>query len=317
MVLTLKKTTNLDIEKNASTIIQVGDGSIIVKFEKTPTPRKLIDVVCPHFMELKWAYGCPFDCAWCYLKGTFRFQPTGTKPGFKDFSKIESHVKRYFEDAQAPQIFNTGELADSLMGESLTIPFSKFIIPIFENQSIHKVLFLTKSTNIKNLLMIQNHNQVIISFSLNSNEVAMKWEKLAPPINKRIQAAKELSEAGYDVRIRIDPMVPILNWENGYSNLLESIFDNFRPSRITLGSLRGLPSTINYCTDKSWVPYLGESSNWGKKVNFQIRFNIYRNIIDQLNNKYNYSDIALCKETIEMWSKLKMDYVKIKCNCIQ
>jgi three-Cys-motif partner protein len=52
---------------------KINDGSIITRFDKTPTPKESHDVVCPHFIELKWAYGCPFDCSWCYLKGTFRF----------------------------------------------------------------------------------------------------------------------------------------------------------------------------------------------------------------------------------------------------
>jgi len=35
---------------------QVADGSIIKRFDKTPYPVKPTDVVCPHFLELKWAY---------------------------------------------------------------------------------------------------------------------------------------------------------------------------------------------------------------------------------------------------------------------
>ena len=36
----------------------------------------------------------------------------------------------------------------------------------------HKVLFVTKSDNIRNLLEINPHSQVIISFTLNADEVA-------------------------------------------------------------------------------------------------------------------------------------------------
>jgi len=60
------------------TFSNLSDGSIITLFDKTPFPEQKDDVVCPHFVELKWANGCDFDCAWCYLKGTFRFQPTET-----------------------------------------------------------------------------------------------------------------------------------------------------------------------------------------------------------------------------------------------
>ena len=42
---------------------KVGDGSIITLFDKTPYPENDNDVVCPHFVELKWANGCDFNCA--------------------------------------------------------------------------------------------------------------------------------------------------------------------------------------------------------------------------------------------------------------
>ncbi len=290
-----------------SLVQHVGDGSIIKRFDKTPLPVRSTNVVCPHFLELKWAYGCPFDCAWCYLKGTFRFLPTGTKPVVKSYDKIESHIRRFLSELTTPEVLNTGEIADSLMSEGSSQPFSKFIIPIFESQSRHNVLFLTKSNNIRYLLKINSHNQVIISFSFNADEVAKKWERGAPPVARRIEAAKELAKAGYEVRIRIDPIVPIPDWEEHYTSLVDQIFASFTPERITLGSLRGLQSTINGSTDRSWVEYLKENSNWGKKVDFKTRYEIYASMIKKLKDVYRYEGIALCKETVAMWAKLGMD----------
>lgn len=295
-------------------IARVNDGSIISRFDKTPLPERLTDVVCPHFLELKWAYGCPFDCSWCYLKGTFRFRPDGLEPVVKDYEKIKSHVEAFLEEVKNPEILNTGEIADSLMHENSASPFSKFIIPMFENQRLHKVLFLTKSSNVKNLLEIYAHDQAIISFSLNAIPVAERWEK-APGVLKRIEAVTKVYEAGYEARIRIDPMVPIDNWKKHYLQLLDNVFESFIPERITFGSLRGLQSTINGCSDKSWVRYLKERSNWGKKIDFETRFTMYSSMVEYLETKKNYAKIALCKETIEMWDRVKMNYRKIKCNC--
>ena len=294
---------------------KVNDGAIIQRFDKTPLPQMPTDVVCPHFLELKWAYGCPFDCAWCYLKGTFRFRPERTKPVIKDYKKIESHTGAFLEEVKTPEILNTGEIADSLMFESGEQPFSKFIIPFFSSQKLHKVLFLTKSSNMSNLLEIDSHNQAIISFSLNAIPVAEKWEK-APSVLERIEAAKKVYQAGYEVRIRIDPMVPIEGWQEHYSHLVDMVFENLNPERITLGSLRGLQSTINGCTDRSWVSYLKESSNWGKKIDSQTRYDMYSTMIRQLEGRYNLTRIALCKETLQMWNSLEMDYRKVKCNCL-
>ncbi len=56
---------------------------------------------------------------------------------------------------------------------------------------------------------------------------------------------------------------------------------------------------------------------------------MYLYLIKYLKEKYNYTDVSLCKETVQMWEKsnltlrLKsqfesqdMDYKKIRCNCI-
>ena len=299
---------------------QVGNGYIIKRFDKTPIPKKPTDVVCPHFLELKWAYGCPFNCSWCYLKGTLRFLPTKTCPKVKDYKLIELHLASFFDETVSSsypeEVLNTGEIADSLMYENNGNPFSKFIIEIFETQTKHKLLFLSKSNAIHNLLNIGGHKQVITSFTLNAVPVAKRWERGAPSVIERIKAAKELAEVGYEVRIRIDPMVPVENWKCIYRDLIDMIFSNFTPERITLGSLRGLQTTINNTDDASWVKYLSEWSNWGRKVEHKVRYNMYSYLIIYLQENYDYKNIGLCKETKKMWEDLRMDYKKIKCNCI-
>lgn len=305
------------LEGTARTLVQqVGDGSIIKRFEKTPLPSEPNDVVCPHFLELKWATGCPFNCAWCYLNGTLRFQPGKKRPYFKGSERIASHVMSFLNEVTwCNEILNTGELADSLMWENNGKPFSKFILSLFAGQARHKLLFLSKSTAVQGLLETDGENQAIISFSLNAEPVADRWEKGAPSVSERIDAARRVSEAGYEVRIRIDPMVPVHDWREHYKRLLDQIFEKFVPSRVTLGSLRGLQSTINNSPDKSWVQYLRETSRWGKKVDFNIRFWMYRFLIDHL-KQHDYDNVALCKETKELWEKLGMNYKEIKCNCI-
>lgn len=298
------------------TFSNIADGAIITLFDKTPFPENSNDVVCPHFVELKWANGCNFDCAWCYLNGTFRLRPMGKKPYLKDKNKIIKHLENYLSQVQTPTLLNSGELSDSLVFEGSENALSKIIIPLFKNQNRHKLLILTKSANVQGILESNSHEKVIVSFSLNSFEVAKRWEKKAPTPKQRIAAAKKLSDAGYEVRVRIDPIVPIDKWEPGYKDLIDHLFNNFIPERITIGSLRGLQSTINKSKDKSWIEYLDDRSNWGKKISFNKRFKMYKTIIEHLKVNYKYSDIGLCKETVEMWDKLGMDYKNIKCNCM-
>lgn len=300
----------------------VGDGSIIVRFDKTPHPQSPTDVVCPHFLELKWANGCYFSCSWCYLNGTYRFRPEwkNGKPNIKDYNVIESHVKAFItQDGIRPELLNSGELSDSLLTEATDNPFSRFIVDAldkFDTVKKHKVLFLTKSANVKNIVNLNRPDRIIMSFTLNAEKVARRWEKKAPPIKTRLSAIEKVFNAGYTTRIRIDPMVPIDNWREQYQGLIDSVFSKIIPERITLGSLRGLSTTIRMSKDKSWVPYMTEKSNWGKKVDFKKRLEMYSELIDYLNTKHDYTKVALCKETLDIWEHLGLDHKKPMCNCM-
>jgi len=296
--------------------VGVGNRAIIELFDKTPFPVKRTDVVCPHFMELKWANGCRFNCAWCFLNGTFRFLKGGKEPRLKDPALIVDHLKAFLANVPEPMFLNSGELSDSLVFEGEKFSLTNGIVPLFQGQDRHKLVILTKSANVKGLLETDAQRQVIVGFSLNSVKVADTWEKKAPSPMNRLDAAKKVADKGYEVRLRIDPMVPVEGWKEEYKQLVDAIFERLRPSRITLGTLRGLQSTINHSPDKSWVRYLGDPSGWGKKIEMGLRTEMYSYIIGLLEDEHDFHDYGICKETIEMLEKLGIDYTKMRCNCV-
>jgi spore photoproduct lyase len=184
-----------EFEKRVS---RVGDGSIICRFAKTPPPRRPIDVVCPHFLELKWANGCYFKCAWCYLQGTYRFHPEWKKkPYIKDYNKIKLHLGVMLQSNIEPEILNAGELSDSLITEHTGEAFSFLLGELFSaNHTHHRVLFLTKSDRIHNLLKQRLQKYLIMSFTLNADVVARTWEKGAPKVINELKQQRECSMLG-------------------------------------------------------------------------------------------------------------------------
>jgi spore photoproduct lyase len=286
---------------------------IIVYFSKTPS-----DIVCPHFWELRWAFGCPFDCAYCYLQGTGR----GNKsPRYRPVGKVLDALRKAFKHqyfVNHPSIFNSGELSDSLMNPANM----KQIAELFETQNKHKLLLLTKAHNVE-WLSERRREQTIVSFSLNATEVWRKWERGASPPQQRISAAKELMKSGYEVRVRIDPIIPINDWKVHYEDLIYSVFSEFSSelNRITLGTPRGLAKTLIFAKDRSWEQTAftdkPEHTGWGKKAPTQLRKEIYLFFYDRLGNLgYGKSKISLCKETETMWKELSVDPQQAKCNCV-
>jgi spore photoproduct lyase len=286
---------------------------IIVPFNKTPR-----DIVCPHFWELRWAFGCPFDCAYCYLQGTGRGNKT---PRYRPITKVIRAIDRAFKDEyflKNPSIFNSGELSDSLMNPS----YMRQIADFFETQNKHKLLLLTKFDKVE-WLTKEPRKQTIASFSLNATEVWKRWEKRTPSPQQRIMAAKELVESGYEVRIRIDPIFPIENWKTHYEDLIYSLFSGLAtdPERITLGTPRGLAKTLMFAKDRSWEKIAftdkPERTGWGKKAPTSLRKEIYIFFYDKLAKLgFDKSKVAMCKETRSMWKELGLNPKFCKCNCI-
>ncbi|MGD0405998.1 MAG: radical SAM protein [Candidatus Bathyarchaeia archaeon] len=282
---------------------------IVVPFDKTPP-----DIACGMFWELRWAYGCPFNCSYCYLRGTMRGK---MKPQYVRTELVLQALDEAFAKIETPAIFNSGELSDSLMNSQLMKP----IVDKFEEQKKHKIYLLSKcGTQNIGFLQEKLRKQVICGWSINAPEIAIRWEKGAAPPENRIEAAAMVSKAGYDTRIRIDPIFPVKEWQVYYTNLLERILSQFTPKRIILGTPRGLWKTIKYAKEANanleWTQFFAEDTSWGKKLAFEQRKEIYQFFFDKLRSVgYHQSKISLCKETAKMLEALKLKYSLGLCNC--
>jgi len=302
------KISHPDIVDSKNIGTWAGNG-VIKLFNKTPE-----DIACGPFWEIRWAYGCPLNCSYCYLRGTMRGR---LKPSYVRIEEIRRCLKEAFENISEPQIFNSGELSDSLMNPSLMAE----IVDIFERQKKHKIFLLSKF-GIKNVgfLIEKPMKQVICGWSINPEPVSSKWEIGAASPSERIKAASLVWEEGYDTRIRIDPIFPIPGWKEHYGSLLDDIFSSFLPNRIILGTPRGLWKTINYAkkagVDLSWIDFFKEDSGWGKKLSFELREEIYSFFYHKLKSlNYPSHKISICKETVEMLRILGIKEYPQTCNC--
>lgn len=305
-------------------------------FNKTPE-----GVVCPHFYILSWARGCPYNCSYCYLALTHRFR--GVTPHFYEWPQIERAIDKFFKTHEEPALLNTGELSDSLMNPKLM----EKICDKFETQDKHKVLLLTKGCRFPaesslrvaegshiRFLVEKQYKQTIFSISINAHEFAEIYEKKAPHIYDRLRAAYTLGNFGYEVRLRIDPIIPLkpvnaagYSWKTAYRDLIKFILKimHVDPSRVTLGTPRWFPA-LPY-----WLKRAGRKDNFfenfrnnrelccDRRYRLKNRVDVYVYVIKWL-KKYGYKGpIGLCKETVDVWHKLDVELgilpEEIRCNC--
>jgi len=274
-------------------------------FDRTPP-----GIICPHFYVLAHANGCPFECAYCYLQLTFR---TCKAPVlFTNVDRLQREVERFLERCE-PSVLNAGELSDALAFDRLTA-LTERIVPMFGRQTKHKLLLLTKSTQVSRLLRLDHGGQTAVAFSLNAPGVAARFEHGAPSPAARIRAAQKVAAAGYPVRFRIDPMIPTGGWEEDYRALAEAILDSTRPERVTLGTMRYFPSLPHFSSNgKAAYAYATqrEPADGRLRVPLEVRVSMYGAMRAQLEGM----PVALCKETEEAWSLSGLNHQPCVCNC--
>jgi len=253
-------------------------------------------LVCNQFYQIILSNGCPFSCQYCYLRLTL-----GRNKNPVVFTNPWPEVERLLEKIPTG-VFSTGELADSL---AITPPLLKPAMEYFRQQT-DKFLFLTtKSTNIDFLLRMPPTPQIWISFSVNAVKTWELFEKNTPHPDERLAAAWRLKEAGWRVRIRIDPIIPEVGIQS-YREIVRQV-RGLAPEKVTLGVLKQFPR-LPRCRQEGMVRQLARSPNGIKRYSTPVKVRIFNALADWLGWQP-----AICRETPDLWEAL--GWKANGCNC--
>jgi spore photoproduct lyase len=290
-------------------------------------------MVCPHFERLKLASnGCFYRCKWRYLKLTYRAAYPFIAVRVQ-YDEIKKQLKKRLRETKLPIMFNSGELADSLSVEHLTRAGREFI-SWFGKTDNGYLFMLTKSDSVDDILDLHHNKHTVVTWSINNKEVSKKCEIGAPSFERRLEAAYKVQQAGYPIRIRLDPIVPFNGWQKAYSQTIRQVFDRVAPERVTLGTLRfekafynmrhsifttgpELPSLLETMqpmfTPKAFTGFQRPRSG---KYSFSDdkRAEIFSYIIDQI-RRYSDCKIALCKESASLWNRIGLELSCCSCVC--
>jgi spore photoproduct lyase len=309
-------------------VVYIAPATDVVDSFNIPDDR----MVCPHFERLKLASnGCFYQCDWCYLKLTYRAAfPFITVR--VQYDRIKEQLRKRLSQSRDPIILNSGELADSLSMEHLTRAGREFI-PWFGRTENGYLFMLTKSDNVDDILELPHNGHTIIAWSLNNEMVSQKFEIGAPPFERRLTAARKVQEAGYRLRIRLDPIVPLKGWEEGYANTIRRIFEEISPESLTVGTLRfeegfyrmrdtllRSPELVRFINEMEpmFPPMLFAGLKKPKVGKYSFsetnRVQIFQFIIDQI-RKYSRRPIALCKESASVWNAVGLSLSDCSCAC--
>lgn len=283
---------------------------------------------------------CHFRCRSCFLLLTHRIRRDPNRHLLYDnLADFEAAAVRWLVDPQRRRQHTLGvgiDRSDSLLYEGVA-PHVRSLAPLFgsseRNPLGNKLVLLTKSANTHFLEEITpaNRSNILVTFSLNPEEIADLWEgkytdtreRITPTIEMRLQAAKFAQDLGFEVRVRIDPILTPEGWQDLYRQFVSRILQVGLQFRYwTLGTYREKNDQLDRWRDMwdlpemEWHPAEGELVRDGthRHMSTARRVEIYSVVRDIIRGHYPQARVSLCKETHEVRRAVAL--CNADCNCL-
>ena len=175
------------------------------------------------------------------------------------------------------------------------------------------------------------YGHLLLPEAKDRGQLSALLEAGAPPPDRRIAALSKLHRAGYPVRVRLSPIVPLQGWEQAYRDLLDDLLRAGTPEMITLWSL----SMVELDDLARIVPLdrldpgaLAEAraaaqrlrGHKGAPFPVSVRAHLYRTIARMIRDVSPGTRLALCLESPDVWREVG-DAVEprrggtFQCNC--
>lgn len=277
---------------------------------------------CPNYWHFS-PYGfCPYDCQYCYLAGTPGVKHSPTVKIFLNLSEMLDRVAAIASGLASPTAFYLGKLQDGLALDPLT-GYSRRMIPFFARQPHARLIVLTKSAGVENLLGLDHRRHTILSWSLNPPEISQVFERNVPSPAERLAAIQKCVAAGYPVRAVLMPIVPVVDWQAIYTRFLEDLLRSVPLQRITLGQICSYSGALTLMESK-----LGKDNPISRRLDrrksadgrvrfpFATRVQVYRHLIDCIKRVQPGLEIGLCLDEQRAFEALNWQDAIGRCNCV-
>jgi DNA repair photolyase len=279
---------------------------------------------CPNYWHFS-PYGfCPYGCHYCYLAGTPGVWFSPTVKIFLNLDEIFVEIDRTANRIGRPTAFYLGKLQDGLALEPLS-GYARTMVPFFARHRHARMVVLTKSADVKNLLDLDHAGHTILSWTVNVPEVVRDFETNTPAVSDRLDAMRRCAEAGYPVRAVLMPIISVDDWRETYGRLLSTLLESVPLSRITLGSIcsysqaqrlmelkLGRENAISALLDRGSA----KSDDGRLRFGQSTREEVYRYLIGCIWQKRSDLEIGLCLEDEAMFAALDLTESMGRCNCV-
>lgn len=238
-----------------------------------------------------YGLGCGHNCSYCYAKSQLNMRKkwNPNSPAIADIEKIRLQIMKL----EPGSIVRLGGLTDCFQPLEFRQRVTYETIKILNEYRIG-YLIVTKSALIANdeyiSIMDKDLAHIQISITMTDDKLCSKYEKASLP-SDRIKAIEKLTAAGFDVAVRLSPLIP------GYYD--PEIINNIKCDKLLVEFLRN-DAWIKKWFDIDWSPWSVKESNYGHlTLEHKIR------LMSELSN---FKEISVCEDCSEHYNYWKNNY---------
>jgi hypothetical protein len=268
-------------------------------------------IACNSGYELHVADGCLYACNYCHVGDALMVMLNLEEvlPRIDDLMQIKPEQK----------VFKCDNSTDILTLEP-ELGATKLFVEHFAEKNKYLLLF-AKSDNVDHLLQLEHNSRTITGFTFSTDYCAKNFEPGTPSLDERITAARKCQDAGYHLRIRFSPIIPVESWREDSSEMIQKTFEQLNPEVVSMEMLCHMDyPTMNKCLDN---PVLDSkfSNNLGRKYELfetSLRQEVYTFFSDQIKLHNPKVRRTLCLETPRVWesvNNLTGNYDNFLCYC--
>lgn len=305
------------------------NGAGAITFRDPVPSRRIHGCVCQPAHEIHAAYGCLHACDYCHVGTVLNIM-----------TNLEAMAERlvpFMAEHPGLKLYKFDNQTDTICFEP-EYGASQVMVEFFARQPGRYLMLYTKSDNVDHLLELEHGGQTIVCWTLSCDTVSRLVEKNAPTTAQRIAAAEKCQRAGYAVRARFSPIVPVRGWREENAAMIGEYLARVRPDVLTMDTFKWLePRRVGSIVDlELWDPeyrfYVEEYAamppesrpapvfpNGKQLFPHDARARIYRFFLQEIRRHNPRVPVSLCGETPEMWEELQeelgMDPDDYVCAC--
>lgn len=183
-----------------------------------PSQFKLSPIPPSADWQFHIAEGCPGHCQYCYLAGSLSGPPVIRV--YANLPQILENLGRY-ERPGSETSYEVSCYTDPLGIEHLTGSLAE-CIRYFGSREDGYLRWVSKFSHVEGLLDLPHNGHTRCRVSVNAAPVSQRLEGGTASVEERLQALRRLGlEGGYPLGIVIAPIMPIDNWQEHYTQLLD------------------------------------------------------------------------------------------------